>query len=297
MSNLSFWIACILDGIANGFIYGLLALALVVMYRTNKLFNFSQTAVIAFVMIIAAGFLEKMPLYVLAGSVLACGFVVGVLLHVFVMRPITENRQGSHMTEVLAVFGLMTVFQGLATFVFGDTPVAFPSLFPDGQIQIDEFVLSYNSLGVIGTSLALVALIGIFFKLTNAGLLMEAVAENPTSARLRGIRVSNILSVAWGMTGLISMMAGLLIAPLVFVSPNMLAPVFGYSLIAVVIGGLESPSGAVLGGIAVGVVENIAGNVPWLGSELKFASVFALLLFVLILRPRGLFGRADFRRV
>lgn len=297
MTDLGFWIACTVDGIATGFIYGLLALSIVLMYRTCKLFNFAQTSITALFMIFASNAAVKNNGVLVSIVTLLLGLIGGVLLHLVVMRRITENKDRSHATEALAIFGLMAVFEGLANFFFGDAPLPYPSLFVDGTLKISEFNLSYNSIGVACASIFVILLVGVFFRFTYIGLLSEAVAENILAARLRGIRASNILAIAWGVTGMVGVFVGILVSPVTFVWPGFLVPVFGSSLVAVVMGGLESPVGAVLCGILVGVVENLAANVEVLGTELKYVAVFLLLVTVLTLRPRGLFGRSDMRRV
>jgi branched-chain amino acid transport system permease protein len=126
---------------------------------------------------------------------------------------------------------------------------------------------------------------------------MEATSENIVNARLRGIKVSNILALAWGFATAISVIAGVLIAPALFVSPGMLREVLSYALIAVAIGGFESPFGAIVGGVLIGVVENLATNFGFIGSDLKFLAVFFLLLVMLVVKPRGIWGREEHRRV
>lgn len=294
----SFWISCIVDGIANGFVYGLLGLCLVLIFRANKLFNFSQTQVVAALMIMSAIFVKKgMDLYLVILLGLGIAFVIGLSLHLGVMRLITERKNSIQSGEVIATFGLATLFDGLSGFLFSDAPEPFPSMFGEGTFSALGIAISNNSLGIIGLTTVLMFFMMLFFRFTKSGLLMEAVSENILAARLRGIRASNILALAWGLTTMLAMMGGVLIAPVLFVYPQMFGGIFGYSLIAVVIGGFESFFGAVLGGVLIGVLENVSANVVFIGSELKFAPIFALLIFVLLFKPRGLFGKADIRRI
>ena len=154
-----------------------------------------------------------------------------------------------------------------------------------------------HSVVVISATLLIVLALHLFLNRTQLGLLMEATAQSNMGARLRGIKTSNILALSWGVATMLSVVAGVLIAPILFVSPTMLTHVFSYALIAVVIGGLESLFGAFVGGIIVGVVENFASNLEFIGSELKFVAVLVALFLVLIVKPRGFWGRAEHRRV
>ena len=298
MSELSFWIACIFEGITFGCIYGLFGLGIVLLFRANKFFNFAQTQIVAFLMILLVLMVEHIPLPIvifIIGPLF--GFASGFILHFGLMRFITERRTGLESGQMIVTFGLLLMFGNLSSFVLGDLPRKFPSLFKGGSVSYLGVSFSYDSIGIIVVSTVVMAATMIFFSKTQMGLKMEAIAENMTAARLRGIRASNVLALAWGLTGLLGIIGGILIAPKVFVSPQMLTHVLVYSLIAVVIGGLESPSGAIIGGLAIGVLENLAANLEFVGSELKFAVVFCFMVLCLITKPFGLFGKPDFRRV
>lgn len=296
--TLSFFLSSLIDGIATGCIYGLFGLSLVVIFRTSHLFNFAQTQIVSVIMLIAVWLLGKtqsLPLTVFV--VLAGSFVFGMCLHVGIMRTITETKSFQRSHEALVTLGLFIIFESISAFLFGDIPQAFPTFFGDGGYHLGQISVSYQSTGMLVVTVLISIGIYFFFKYSRVGLMMESIAENLTVARLRGIRASNVLALAWGLTTALSVFAGMLIAPSVFVYPHMLTAVFSYSMIAVVIGGLESPFGAIVGGIAVGVVENLTSLIPGIGSQLKMSGVFALLLVTLIVRPTGLWGRPDERRV
>lgn len=297
MNNISFYLALIFDGVAYGSIYGLFALSLVLLYRANKLFNFAQTE-IATLCVMATVFLMKKFSYFNAIIItIAFSFCVGCLLHFSVMRHITERKTVLHSSESLMTIGFFTIFNSLAGYIYGDEQRPFPSPFGTGVLTLYGANISYHSIGILACSSFLSFCIFLIFKHTKIGLHFEAVAENLVAARLRGIRASNVLALAWGFTVMISTIGGILMAPILFVAPSMLVGIMSYSLIAVVIGGLQSPLGAMIGGIVVGVTENLASSIPFIGSELKFDVVFLLLLFILVIRPRGLWGRAEGRRV
>lgn len=299
MIDYSYWFSVILDGAVYGCVYGLFGLCLVVIFRANKLFNFSLTTV-ANLMILFLTVLLKDTLGLAAAIVvgLSASFALGAVLHFGIMRHITEKKNVLHSSEVLLTVGLLSIVDSVNHLLFTEEPLPFPSFFKDDAfIELSNLRVSHQSLAVIGASLLVITAIFLFFKLSKMGVKMEAVSENLTAARLRGIRASNVLAFAWGLTTLLSVFAGIMIAPIIFVSPMMFSYIFSYSLIAVVIGGLESPVGAVVGGVLIGIVENCGSQFDIVGSDLKFGVVFFFLLIALIVRPRGLWGKAEGRRV
>lgn len=295
--TLNFFLANLIDGIATGCIYGLFGLSLVVIYRTSHIFNFSQTQIVSVVMLLATFLLAKtQSISVVIATVLAGSFLFGLLLHLVVMRAITEKKSFQRSNEALITLGLYAIFENISAFLFSDEPQGFPATFGDRVFQFREIAISAQSLGILAITVVIAIGVYVFFKFTRIGLMMECIAENLVVAKLRGIRASNILALAWGLTTALSVLGGILIAPKVFVYPQMLISVFSYSMIAVVIGGLESPFGALVGGIAVGVVENISSMVPFMGTQLKMVGVFGLLVIVLIVKPTGIWGKPDVRR-
>jgi branched-chain amino acid transport system permease protein len=151
---------------------------------------------------------------------------------------------------------------------------------------------------MITVTLLMLVLLYLFFRFTRVGLAMRAAAANPESARLAGIRVGWMLALGWGMAAAVGAVAGMLIAPVVFLEPNMMLSILLYGFAGAVVGGLTSPLGAVIGGFAVGVVENLAGTfIPYVGSELKLSIALALIVAVLVIKPSGLLGRTVVERV
>ena len=151
---------------------------------------------------------------------------------------------------------------------------------------------------MIGVTLVLLLLLFFFFRYTRIGLAMRAAASLPESARLVGINTSWMIALGWGMASAIGAIAGLLIAPVVFLEPNMMGGILLYGFAATVLGGLTSPLGAVVGGFLVGVFENLVGTyIPGVGNELKLPIALALIIVVLVIKPSGLFGRAIVQRV
>lgn len=286
----------IASGITYGTIYGLLGMSIVLLYRTNHLFNLAQTEIATFTVIFMFFLLKKMPYAAAFGLTLLCSFILGALLHIGVMRVITERKRAEKTGAGVIAIGLFSIFNSLSFYFFGDDPEPFPAPWPAKAISIFNVNIQYGEICIVACSLLMILLITVFFNFTNLGLTLEAIAENNSAARLRGVRTSNYLAVSWGITFLLSTLCAIFLAPTLFLTATMLTNIFAYALMAVVIGGLESPLGALVGGITIGVVENLASNWPVIGSGLKFVSVSFMLLVVLIIRPRGIWGRLEQRR-
>jgi len=289
-------IAQIFSGIAYGSIYGLFALSIVFLYRANRLFNLAATELATFFTICMFLLLKHMSYLPAFLITVVLAFFGGIFLHFGLMRIVTERKNVLHSNETVITIGIFTILNSFSS-LLSEEPERFPTPFAQSLVEIWGVNVPFHSFVILGFAILIVLILFIFLRFTKMGLIIEATAENIVGARLRGIKTSNVLAIAWGMTTAVSVVAGILIAPVLFVSPFMLTQVFAYALIAVVIGGLESPFGAVVGGILVGVVENLSTNIGFIGSELKFISVFVLLLVVLIVKPRGLWGREEHRRV
>lgn len=292
-----YYLEQIVDGIATGSIYGVFAMAVVLLFRANKLFNLAQTEIATLSVVLMMFLLKKFSLPIAFVLTLGISFVFGALLHLLIIRFITERRQVLHSSEVISTIALMTIFSSISAYLLGDEPQPFPSLFGQHHWKLAGVNVSSIGVGIVGTTFSVALAVYLFFRFTRVGLVFEAVAESIPLARLRGIRASNMLALAWGLSSMIGAIGGALIAPVLFVTPTMLNNVYSFSLIAVVIGGLESPFGALLGGILIGVIENLGSNIGFIGVELKFLVVLVLLLTVLVVRPRGIWGRAEARRV
>ncbi len=290
-------LAQIISGVAYGSIYGIFALSIVFLYRVNRLFNLASTEIATF-FVICMYFLMKHMSYLLAFALtIILAFIGGCSLHFGLMRVVTERKNVLHSNETVITIGVFTILNSLSSFLFSDEAQKFPSPLPERVLNFWGVNVALNTLAILGFAVLIALALLFILRLLPIGLLMEATSENIVNARLRGIKVSNILALAWGVATAISVTAAVLIAPALFLSPGMLRQVFSYALIAVAIGGLESPFGAVVGGVLIGIVENLSTNFEVFGSELKFLAVFCLLLVMLIVKPRGLWGREEHRRV
>jgi len=188
----------------------------------------------------------------------------------------------------------LLIFNALAGWLFTYTLQEFPSPFPDRTLF--GALMTTRDLGVIGVTLAMLVALFVFFRFTATGLAMRAAAQNPESARLCGIPVGRMLAIGWGLAAAIGAVAGIMVAPVLFLDPNMMGGVLLYAFTGALLGGITSPIGAVVGGLIVGVTENLVGAYL-IASQLKLTVALALIVLVLVFRPNGLFGVAIVRRV
>ena len=285
----------VLAGLATGGIYACLALALVMIYQAIDHLNFAQGEMAMFSTFIAWQLMELgTPYWVAFVATLAISFVAGVLVDRVLFRPIHDAPILSHLVVFIALFGILN---SLAGFIWDFNVKNFPTPFGSRPLLGSGLISSHDA-GMIGVTILLLVFLYVFFRHTRIGLAMRAAAANPQSARLAGIRVGWMIALGWGMAAAIGAVAGMLIAPVVFLEPNMMTSVLLYGFAAAVVGGLTSPGGAVIGGFAVGIIENLAGTfIPYVGRELKLTIALFLIVAVLLVKPSGLFGRRVVSRV
>jgi branched-chain amino acid transport system permease protein len=292
---LELFIQQVVAGLATGAIYACMALAVVMIYQAIDHLNFAQGEMAMFSTFIAWQLLQwGLPFWAAFLGAVALSFVAGVLIERIVFKPIADAPALSHVVVYIALFAILN---SLAGFIWDFTIKPFPSPFGSSPL-FGSTLISAHQGGMIAVTLGLLVLLYLFFRHTRVGLAMRAAAANPASARLVGIRVGWMLALGWGMAAAIGAVAGILIAPVVFLEPNMMLSILLYGFAGAVLGGLTSPGGAVFGGFAVGVIENLAGTyVPVVGSELKLPIALVLIVVVLVMRPSGLFGRIVVQRV
>jgi len=286
----------IVSGLATGGIYGSVALALVMIYQATEVVNYAQGEMAMFSTYLAWTLLNAgLPYWVAFFATLAIAFVGGLLLERILIRPV-ENAPV--LTIVIVCIGLLVILNSVAGWVYSYIQKPFPSPFPDRPIRIGQIVFGAHDLGAIGVTLVMLVLLFLFFRFTTLGLAMRAAAQNPVSSRLCGIRVSWMLGLGWGLAAAFGAVAGMMVAPVVFLDPNMMGGIQLYAFAAATVGGFTSPFGAVVGGLLVGVTENLVGTyVSFIGTELKLTVALAMIIIVLLVRPTGLFGRTIVRRV
>ncbi len=282
----------ILSGLATGGIYASVALALVMIYQATHLVNFAQGEMAMFATYLAWALLQAgVPYWGAFAITVASAFVLGVALERIVIRPV-EN---SPILAVVIVFiALLVIFNSVAGWIFSYTIKPFPSPFPAAPLFGNSYVSSHE-LGSTAITLVVLLLLFVFFRFTPLGLAMRAAAQNPVSSRLVGIRVGWMLALGWGLAAAIGAIAGMMVAPTVFLEPNMMGGVLLYAFAGALLGGIDSPGGAVLGGFIVGVLENIVG--AYVGTELKLTVALVVIVGVLVVRPSGMFGRVHVVRV
>ena len=284
----------ILAGLATGGIYACMALAVVMIYQAIDHLNFAQGEMAMFSTFIAWQLVQwGLPFWLAFLVTIPVSFVAGVAIERIVFTPIQNAPVLSHVAVFIALFAILN---SLAGFIWDFSIKPFPS--PFGSAPFFGGLMSAHQLGMIGVTLCVLVFLYVFFRFTRIGLAMRAAAGNPVSARLVGIRVAWMVALGWGMAAAIGAIAGMLIAPVVFLEPNMMVSILLYGFAGAVLGGLTSPGGAVIGGFAIGIMENLAGTyIPVVGSELKLTIALVVIVVVLIFRPGGLFGRTAVQRV
>jgi branched-chain amino acid transport system permease protein len=286
----------VVSGLATGGIYASLALALVMIYQATDVVNFAQGEMAMFSTYLAWTMLNAGWPYWAAFFVTLCiAFVGGLAIERVVIRPV---ESAPILAIVIVTIGLLVILNSMAGWIWSYVQKPFPSPFPAKPIALGNIVFGAHDLGETSVTLVVLFLLFLFFRFTPLGLAMRAAAQNPVSSRLCGIRVSWMLGLGWGLAALFGAVAGMMVAPIVFLDPNMMGGIQIYAFAAATVGGFTSPGGAVLGGFLVGVVENLVGTyVSFIGTELKLTVALAMIIIVLLVRPSGLFGRATVRRV
>ena len=284
-----------LNGISTGAVYAAVALALVLIWRATRIVNFAQGGMLMITTFIASSVINTSGSYWLGFVVaLASGLVLGAIVERLLIRKV---EGGPPLNAVIVALGLLVLLQASAGMIWGNTPRSFPPAFSIRGYDVggtrvlfspnDTFIV----LVVIGVAVGLAAL----FRGTAIGLKLRAAAFQPEVARLLGVRVGRMFTLGWALAALVGSLAGLLVAPAVFVGPNQFDPILIFGFTAAVLGGLDSPVGAVVGGIALGLVLSYVSGYE--GASLVTLAALVVLLAVLMIRPGGLFSSTRERRV
>ena len=292
----------VVSGLAAGGVYALLALALVIIHRSTGVINFAQgemallSTYIAWALITHHGW-SYWPAFV---GTLAISFAGGIATHRAVIRPV---EGGSVLRIVIVTIGLLIAINGIVLWVWGGEPRALQSPFGNDVYDIRGVVITENDIGTIVVAFGIVLLLWALFQFTKIGLAIRAAAVNPHEARLVGVRVTWMLALGWGLAATLGAVAGMLTAPTVGLDPNMMQAVLIYAFAAAILGGIDSPVGAVVGGLLLGVLLNMLSYLAqyelfdWFTEELRLPMALLLILVVLLVRPSGLFGRPEVKRV
>jgi len=285
------------EGLASGAVFSSLALALVLVYRASHIVNFAQGELAMATTYVAYQLIHwGLSYWAAFFATLAIAFVLGLVLEVAFIRPVLHR---SVIATVIVTVGLFILIDGVVNWIWGGDFKVMPSPFGNGSFDIGGVAIAHLYVGMLGVVLACVLLVWALFRFTKLGLGMRAAALRPAAAALVGVRVDRMLAVGWGLAAVLGAVAGLMAEPSqIFLSPMLMQSILVYSFAAAVLGGLDSPVGAVVGGLTIGVSLNLViGYVPQISSELELPVAFAVLLVVLLIKPTGLFGRQEVRRV
>ena len=284
-----------LSGVSTGAVYGAVALALVLIWRATRIVNFAQGGMLMITTFIASSTIDGTGSYWLGVAVaLASGLALGAVVERVLMRPV---ESAPPINAVILTLGLLILLQATAGMIWGNTPRSFPAAFSIRGYDIGgtRVLFSPNDtftvLVVVGVALGLAVL----FRGTALGLRMRAAAFEPEVARLLGVRVGRMFTVGWALAALAGSLAGVLVAPQVFLGPNNFDPILIFAFTAAVLGGLDSPLGAVVGGLSLGLALSYVSGYE--GSALVGLASLVILVAVLMIRPSGLFSSTQERRV
>jgi branched-chain amino acid transport system permease protein len=286
----------IVSGIATGAIYASLALALVLIYRAMDVANFAQGEMATFSTFISYSLIEYLHLDFWVAFVITVllSFGLGIVLERVVVRPFEGKPV---LTLVIVTLALFTIINGVMGLIWGYVFKSYRGAFPTEPVVFGGLYINVQDLGILGVVLVMLLVLYLFFSRTKIGLAMRAASLYPDSSRLLGVRVGWMLALGWGLAAAVGAVSGMLVAPVIFLDPNMMQSILLFAFAAAVLGGIESPLGAVVGGLAIGVVMALVGTYIPGGQDLRLAFGLVVIVIVLLVRPAGLFGRAAVRRV
>ena len=285
------------QGLALGAVYGILALALVLVYRATRVINFAQGELAMATTYIAYQLIQwGLSYWEAFVATLAIALVLGTVLELTLIRPVLHR---SAIAAVIVTVGLFVLIDGIVNWIWGGDFKSMPSPFGTKIYHVGGVSIARLYVGMFAVVIVSALLVWALFRFTKLGLGMRAAALRPAEAALVGVRVDWMLAVGWGLAALLGAVAGLMAEPSqFFLEPTLMQPILVYAFAAAVLGGLDSPAGALIGGLAIGVALNLVVQyVPAISSELQEPFAFAVIIAVLLLKPSGLFGHREVRRV
>lgn len=288
----------VLDGIASGALYGAMALSLVLVFRASSIVNFAQgemAMIAAFItwQTYAWGF----PLVAAIAVATVIAFIAGALMERLMIRPFGTSHE-AHLSLIIVTLGVMLALNSGAGLVWGHLTKELPPAFGSGTVGFAGSSISRHAAGTLLAVAAMSVVLFWLFQRTRLGLEMRAASSNPDSARLSGIPVGRMLALGWGIAAAIGAIVGALAAPQLYLQPNMMSTMLLYAFAAATLGGFDSPVGALVGGLIVGIAENLAGTyVDFIGNDFKQSVALLIIMVVLLVRPQGLFGSKAVARV
>ena len=284
----------VVTGISIGSIYAIVALAVVLIYRSTGVVNFAQGEMAMFTTFISWTFLLRMEFWPALLLTVLVAFFIGGAIEMVVMRPV---ERASHLNSIVVTLGLLTIFNSLALWRYGSLPKPFPKpeVFSGSPLEVGSVTISRLNLGILGMAVLIMVALFLLFNYTKLGLAMRATAQNPVASRLVGINVSQMLALGWALAAAVGAVAGMLTASSLTLSVDMMFAILLFAFAGAVLGGLDSPGGAIAGGLIVGMLQALAGT--YISSQVDIVVAFAVIVAVLVIRPTGLFGRKVIRRV
>jgi branched-chain amino acid transport system permease protein len=282
------------SGLALGSVYALLALSLVLIHKATDVVNFAQGEMAMFGTFLCFALLTRagLPLPLVMLAAVPMGVVLGVVTERITMGPL---QSAPAVNALIATIGLWMIFHHAAGWIWGYDPVRFPSLFSPEPVELLGARVSQNSLGIITVSLLVMALLYLFFEFTRMGIAMRAASQNRRAAQLMGVNVKRTSLFAWGLATAISVVSGLLIAPLTFLDFEMMFSVLLKAFAGAILGGFNSLPGAVIGCLVIGLVESLIA--AYVSTAFKDTFAFGTIILVLMFRPQGLFTRQIAKKV
>jgi len=284
----------LVTGISIGSIYAIVGLAIVLIYRSTAIVNFAQGEMAMFTTFISWSLLLRMDFWPALLLIVVIAFFLGGALEMVVMRPV---ERASHLNSVVVTLGLLAIFNSVALWRYGPLPKPFPrpEVFTGAPLEVGSVTISRLNVGIL--AIAFLIMVGLFllFNYTKLGLAMRATAQNPTASRLVGINVSRMLALGWGLSAAVGAVAGMLTAANQSLSIDMMLAILLFAFAGAVLGGLDSPGGAIVGGLTVGIIQALSGT--YVSSQVDIVAAFVVIVAVLMIRPTGLFGKRLVRRV
>lgn len=284
-----------LTGLTLGMVYAAFALALVLIWRSTRIVNFAQAPMAMITTYVALVVVDAgMSYWIAFAAALLSGLVLGAVTERVVIRPVEGKPE---INAVILTLGLFVLLHALAAVVFGSRYRSFPAPFGLRGFQAGDMTVALTGFGVftIVSVVVVMLLLVALFRYTDLGLMMRASAFNQEVARLLGVKVGRMLTLGWALAAMVGSLSGLLIAGGSLVHPSYMDSVVVFGFVAAVLGGLDSPGGAVIGGLMLGVSLSFVSG--YVGSDLVALAALVILMAVLLLKPGGLFSHATARRV
>jgi branched-chain amino acid transport system permease protein len=295
--DLNLFISQLLNGVGNGVVYASIALALVLIFKTTGLLNFAQGEMALFSTYIAWKFTTTgMPVALAIILAMAVSFVGGAVIERVLIRPVEVGR--SPLNVVIVTLGMFLAINSIVQLIFGTDPQTMPSLFPKGNIEIGDILIQKETIGLMIVLVIECVLLYLLLQRSTLGLKIRAVASNPESSRLLGVNAGVMLMFGWALSAALGALAGSLVAAeRTGFDASLMQGVLVYAFAAAALGGFDSPLGAVVGGLIVGVADTLTKEYVNALDGIEILVPLGLILVVLLVKPTGLFGRQTVERV